>query len=318
MRPFASWRLVCLIAVLASGCWRYTAPRALVAIGAVDAGTWIDGLSSCRPEDGGLIRIDPTRPLTLFIHGCNFSAGGFRTLARVFEAHGQQTLCFNYNDRDRLATSSAQLVAALEALETRLPGGDLTIVGHSQGGLVARHAVVQDRKRPLLVDKNLRIRLVTVSSPFSGIDASRHCGLTWLHVVTLGVTAIVCQGITGSKWHDIYPGSPFMRHPGTLGRVVTEHVMIVTDERDTCRRRSGDGSCAERDFIFALDEQYSKAVDTDRRVAGVEVKAGHIEIVGERGTPPTKLIEILQAQKILAETPPERRVEIARLLEQLY
>ncbi len=318
MRPLPSWRLVCLFAVLASGCWRYTTPRTRVAIGNVDAGAWIDGLSSCRPEDGDLVRIDPTRPLTLFIHGCNFSTGGFKTLARVFEAHGQQTLCFNYNDRDRLATSSAQLVTALEALETRLPGGDLTIVGHSQGGLVGRHAVVQDRKRPLQVAKDLRIRLVTVSSPFAGIDSSRHCGITWLHFVTLGVTALVCQGITGSKWHDIYPGSRFMRHPGTLGSVVTEHVKIVTDERGTCRRRSRDGSCVERDFIFALGEQYSTAVDTDRRVSGVEVKAGHIEIVGERGTPPTKLIEILQAQKILVETPPERRVEIARLLDQLY
>lgn len=317
MRPLATWRLACLLAVLLSGCWRYTAPRALVASGNVDAGAWIEGLSSCRPEDGDLVRIDPNRPLTLFIHGCNFSTGGFRTLARVFEAHGQQTLCFNYNDRDRLATSSGQLVAALEALETRLPGGDLTIVGHSQGGLVGRHAMVHDRKRPLSVDKDLRIRLVTISSPFAGIDSSRHCGITWLHVVTLGVTAIVCQGIAGSKWHEIYPGSRFMRRPGTLGSVVSEHVMIVTDERGTCRRLSSDGSCAERDFIFALDEQYSAAVDADRRVA-IEVKAGHIEIVGERGTPPTKLIEILQAQKILVETPPERRVEIARLLKQLY
>ncbi len=312
------WRIACLVAVLATGCWTYTTPRARVATGAVDPGTWIDGLSSCRPEDGDLVRIDPNRPLTLFIHGCNFSSGGFRTLARVFEAHGQQTLCFNYNDRDRLSTSASQLVTALEALETRLPGGDLTIMGHSQGGLVARHAVVQDRKRPLHVDKDLRIRLVTVSSPFAGIDSSRHCGITWLHFVTLGVTAVVCQGIAGSKWLDIYPGSGFMRRPGTMSSVVTGHVKIVTDERGTCRRLRADGSCAERDFIFALDEQYSTVVDADRRVAGIEVKAGHIEIVGERGTPPTKLIEILQAQKILVETPAERRVEIARLLKQLY
>lgn len=316
MRPLATWRIACLLAVLAAGCW--TPPRALVTIGAGDAGAWIPGLSSCRPEDGKTVRIDPTRPLTLFVHGCNFSTGGFRTLARVFEAHGQQTLCFNYNDRDRLDDSASELVAALEALETRLPGGEITIVGHSQGGLVGRHAVVADRHRPLRAINDLRIRLVTISSPFSGIDSSRHCGLTWLHLLTIGVTAVVCQGITGSKWHDIYPGSPFMRRPGTLAPAVTEHVRIVTDERGTCRRASANGTCAERDFIFGLDEQYSKVIDADRRVAGVEVKAGHIEIVGERGTPPTKLIEILQAQRILVETPPERRVEIARLLKQLY
>lgn len=309
-------RIACLLAVLGAGCW--SAPRALVTTGSTDQGSWIEGLSSCRPEDGDVVRIDPTRPLTLFVHGCNFSSGGFRTLAQVFEAHGQQTLCFNYNDRDRLDISSAQLVTALEALETRIPSGEITIVGHSQGGLVGRHAVVSDRERPLRANKNLRIRLVTVSSPFAGIDSSRHCGIVWLHVVTLGVTALVCQGITGSKWHDIYPGSRFMRRPGTLASAVTNHVKIVTDERDTCRRRSATGTCAERDFIFGLDEQYSSAVDGDRRVAGIEVKAGHIEIVGERGTPPTKLIEILQAQQILVQTPPERRTEIARLIEQLY
>ena len=43
-------------------------------------------------------------------------------------------------------------------------------------------------------------RLVTVSSPFSGIDAASHFVMTWLHIVTLGITAGVCQAITGSKW----------------------------------------------------------------------------------------------------------------------
>lgn len=310
------WRIVVLVGAL-TGCW--TAPRALIITnGTADVGTWIDGLSSCRPEDGSVIRIDPDRPLTLFVHGCNSPTGGFRTLAQVFEAHGQQTLCFNYNDRERLDSAAARLVTVLEALEAHLPAGKITILGHSQGGLIGRRAVVGDRGGALHVKKAFQIRLVTVSSPFAGIDSSRHCGLTWLHLVTLGLTAVVCQGIAGSKWHDIFPGSRFMHHPGQLAPNVTGHVMIVTDERGSCRRVGGDGSCAERDFTFALDEQYDRGVDSDRRVEGVEVKAGHTEIVGERGTPPTKLISILQAQDILVQTPPERRVEIAQLLERLY
>ncbi len=311
-----TWRIAVLVAALA-GCW--TAPRALIVTpGITDRGTWIDGLSSCLPEDGQVVQIDPKRPLTLFVHGCNFSSGGFRTLAQVFEAHGQQTLCFNYNDRERLEDASARLVAALEALEVHLPAGKITILGHSQGGLIGRHAVVGDRSRPLRLKKDFQIRLVTVSSPFAGIDSSRHCGLTWLHLVTLGVTAIVCQGIAGSKWHDIFPSSRFMRHPGQLGPAVTEHVMIVTDERGSCLSVGPDGRCSERDYTFDLDEQYSRAVDSDHRVEGFEVKAGHVEIVGEHGSPPTKLISILQAQDILAKTPPERRQEIALLLKRLY
>ncbi|MBA3454366.1 MAG: hydrolase [Deltaproteobacteria bacterium] len=313
--PF--WPIAFVVAALAAGC-SWSAPRALIKVGTADSGIWVSGLSSCRPEDGKAITIDPTRPLTLFVHGCNFSTGGFRTLARVFEAHGQQTLCFNYDDRERLDVASTKLIAALEALEKRLPRGEITLVGHSQGGLVSRHAVVRDRERPMNISSDFRIRLVTVSSPFAGIDSSRHCGLTWLHLATIGVTALVCQGIAGSKWHDIYPGSRFMRRPGTLASAVTSHVKIVTDERGTCRRTGYDGNCAEGDFIFALDEQYSSDVDKDHRVAAIEVKAGHIEIVGERGTPPTKLLSILQAQQILVQTPPERRTQIAALLEQLY
>ncbi len=248
--PF--WPIAFLVAALGACCW--SAPRALIKVGSADAGIWVSGLSSCHPEDGTAITIDPTRPLTLLVHGCNFSTGGFRTLARLFEAHGQQTLCFNYDDRERLDVASSKLIAALEALETRLPNGEITIVGHSQGGLVSRHALVRDRQRPMHVGSAFRIRLVTVSSPFAGIHSSRHCGLTWLHFVTLGVTALVCQGIAGSKWHDIYPGSSFMRHPGTLASAVISHVKIVTDERGTCRRARPDGRCAEGDFIFALDE----------------------------------------------------------------
>lgn len=302
-RSVGSW-LAGVTAVLVAGCW--TAPRSLIT-GGKDPGAWIDGLSSCRPEDSRVVRLDPTRPLTLLVHGCNFSSGGFRTLAQVFEAHGQQTLCFNYNDRARLDHSADQLVTALEALEKRLPGQEITIMGHSQGGLVARHALVADRERPVRVPDNFRIKLVTVSSPFAGISSSKHCGLLWLHLLTLGITVGVCQGIAGSKWHEIFPGSTFMENPGTLGAPVTDHLKIVTDERGV-----------KDDFIFALDEQYNPAVDRDRRVAGVEVKAGHVEIVGERGTPPTKLIEILQAQNILVHTPPERRAEIASLLQRLY
>lgn len=314
--PMQLWRIAVLVGALA-GCW--TAPRTLIVThGTADVGTWIDGLSSCRPEDGNVVRIDPERPLIMFVHGCNSPTGGFRNLAQVFEAHGQQTICFNYNDRERLESASARLVTALQALEAHIPSGRITILGHSQGGLIGRRAVVADRQGPLHVQKDFQIRLVTVSSPFAGIDSSSHCGLTWLHLVTLGLTAVVCQGIAGSKWHDIFPGSRFMRHPGQLVPAVNGHVMIVTDERNSCRRLRGDGRCDEDDFVFELDEQYSRGVDVDRRVEGVEVKAGHTEIVGERGTPPTKLISILQAQGILVQTPPERRIEIAQLLARLY
>jgi hypothetical protein len=80
-----------LILVSSMGCWK--APIAIVKVAPADIGTRIEGLSSCQTEERDLVHLDPTRPLTVFVHGCNFSLGGFRTLARVFEAHGQQTVC---------------------------------------------------------------------------------------------------------------------------------------------------------------------------------------------------------------------------------
>jgi len=292
MKPLKVLSLTALIAALASGCGTVRLPRTLIVTsGTTDRGTWIDGLSSCRSEGAEVFHLDPDRPLTLFVPGVNFEAGGFRALAQVFEAHGQQTLCFHYDDRERLDVASAQLIVALEALEKRLPRGKITIFGHSQGGLVGRRALVRERERPLRVHPGLEIHLVTVASPFRGISSARTCGLGWLHVLSFGVTALVCQSVAGSKWRDIYPSSRFMRHPGTLKSFVKSHVMIVTDERG-----------AEDDHTFSLDEQYSKIIEGDRRVEDIEVKAGHSEILGGQGTPPAKLIRILERQEILKTT----------------
>jgi pimeloyl-ACP methyl ester carboxylesterase len=298
------------------GCW--TAPLSQVRARATPQPVVIPGLSPCDQPRGGTVVLDPTRPLTLLVHGCNFSLGGFRTLASVFQAHGQQTICFNYNDRDRLEDASAQLIRALQALETQMEPTDITIVGHSQGGLVARRALVAERQDRLQSQSGFRYQLVTISSPFGGIRASRHCGLVWLRALSLGTTMAICQAVAGSKWWEIFPGADFMDEPGTLSPAVARYLKVVTDERDTCRHHRPDGSCAERDEVFALAEQYNRSVDRDPRVMGVEVRAGHVEIVGELGTVPAKLIQILQDRHILAQTPPGRQVELTALLRRLY
>lgn len=80
----------------------------------------IVGLFPCEAGGRAVVDLDPTRPLTVLVHGCNSSGERFKTLAQVFEANGQQTICFNYNDRDYLNTSATQLASALSALERRL------------------------------------------------------------------------------------------------------------------------------------------------------------------------------------------------------
>lgn len=312
--PAPSQALAIALLLLLTGCSRNLG--ALIHTGPDVPDERIVGLFACEPGGREVIDLDPARPLTVIVHGCNSSGERFKTLSQVFEANGQQTICFNYNDRDYLNTSATQLAAALSALQRRLQPQELTILGHSQGGLVARRALQADLPRPLITQEGFGYRLVTVSSPFSGIASSSDCGKTWLHVVSLSATVVVCLAITGNKWTEIPPGSGFMKNPASL--VVSRHLQIVTDERDTCRTRRSDGTCAVDDFIFGLEEQYSAVVSADPGVTTVELKEGHTAIVGENGAPPLLLLETLKAQKVLAQTPPQRQAEFSELLTRLY
>ena len=307
-----------LLAVLLPACAGAVRPAALVKAGPGDGGTRILGLDACTPGGAGRLTLDPDRPLTLFVHGCKDSGGRFRELAQVFEAHGQQTACFNYDHRRSIDDTAGDLVQALEALQAKLRPGQLTVLAHSQGGLVARRALVAERGAPLRAADGFTYRLFTVSSPFGGIRASSHCGARWLHWVTLGITALVCQAVAGSNWTEIPPGSTMTRHPGTLGPEVQAALKVVTDERGSCRRRGDDGACREDDYVFSVREQQNPAVDADPRLAVEVVQAGHVEIVGGEGVVPAKLVAVLQQHGILARTPPERREEIAALLARLF
>jgi hypothetical protein len=250
-------------------------------------------------------------------HGCFSSAGLFRSLAEVFAFHGQQAVCFDYNDRASLAASSQELVTAIGTLSRHLPQARISVIGHSQGGLIARRAFTDAQgDRPGMA--NTAIGLTTISAPFGGIEAAAHCGSTALAWLSLGLVKPVCQLITGSKYAEIPPGSEFISHPGRLIPAVTRHLKIVTDETGTCRRYGERGVCIEDDYVFSLAEQAQPAVDADARLAEVLVKAGHVEIVGDAVTAPEKLIAILQQQGILNTTPPELKRSLAQLLERLY
>ena len=249
------------------------------------------------------------RSVVVLVHGYHSSAGRFTALARVLETQGQQALCFSYDDHESLEESAGRLVAALEALKPHLATRHITVLGHSQGGLIARRALVGDRPGALRDGDGFRYQLVTVSSPFHGIQSSADCGSIFLRVMSLGVTAGVCRMIAGAMWSEIYPRSSFIRHPGTLLASVERNVQIVTDERSTCRRRDATGRCLKSDFVFSLTEQYGPLADGDARGESAEVKAGHAEIVGESGNRPSKLLRVLQERQILTMPAPAPRRE---------
>lgn len=284
---------------------------------APDVAVQIPRLGPCTDSPDRTLRLSSQHPVTVLVHGCNGSAGHFRSLAQLYAFHGQQAVCFSYDDRDSLMVSSAQLIAALEALAGHMRQRKLTVIGHSMGGLVARKALERERE-DAWQRQDASLRLATVSAPFAGIAVASHCGYRPLHWLTLGALPGICWMITGDNWFEITASSDFIRRPGTLLPNVQRYVKVVTDERGTCRLRSLDGGCIESDYVFSLREQYHPVVDAYARLTNVQVDAGHVEIVGYKDVAPRKLVEILQREDLLARTPPERRAALERLLAVLY
>jgi Alpha/beta hydrolase of unknown function (DUF900) len=276
----------------------------------------IPGLGPCTDNPDRRLHFDSTQPINVLVHGCFGSSGQFRSLAQVLAFHGQQSACFTYDDRAKLTQSAAELGHALKQLaeQSRVP--DITVIGHSQGALIARNSLTDAQlTTPSVLPANLR--LVTISGPFSGIDSARTCGKVWLYPLTLGVVPLSCYLTTGAKWTDITYSSRFIREPGILASQVTSYLKIDTDERGTCRREES-GRCVDSDDVFSLDEQRNSLVETDSRVKRVEVNAGHVEIVGDERGPPTKLIGVLQDHGVLRPTTVRQASAFNVLLSRIY
>jgi pimeloyl-ACP methyl ester carboxylesterase len=276
----------------------------------------IPGLGPCTDSADRSLRLDSTQPVQVLVHGCFGSSGQFRGLAQVLAFHGQQTACFTYDDRARLATAADELRQAVQQLAAQSRVPQITVIGHSQGALIARKSMTEAPTQPS-PGRPVDLRLVTVSGPFSGIDSARTCGKTWLYPVTLGMLPLSCYIATGAKWADITYSSRFIREPGPLAPQVASHLKIDTDERGTCRREEN-GRCVEGDDIFSLAEQRHPLVEADGRTRRVEVGAGHVEIVGDKQVAPKKLIAILQAEGVLRPTPVASLPAFGLLLARVY
>ena len=276
----------------------------------------IPGLGPCTDNPDRSLRFDSRQPIHVLVHGCYGSSGQFRGLAQVLAFHGQQSACFTYDDRAKLTDSAADLRRALQQLSTQSQVPQITVIGHSQGALIARHALTESA-RTALPDLPVNVRLVTISGPFAGIASARTCGKAWLYPLTLGVVPFSCYLATGPKWADITYASRFIREPGTLAPQVRQYLKIDTDERDTCRRQEA-GRCVEDDDVFSLAEQRNFQVETGTGIKRMEVKAGHVEIVGDKRVAPTKLIAILQEELVIHPTPAKHVSAFNLRLKQIY
>lgn len=284
--------------ILFSGGCR-SVPVSLVRTGAGDPGVHVRGLVACGESEDAQLRLDPARPLVVFVPSRGDPGTRYREIASRFELQGEQVACFAYDQRRSLEESSARLIRTLDELESRLPPSRTVIMGHDTGGLLARRALIRERKDALRTGNGYTYALVTVAAPFAGIRSSADCGRTWLQVFTLGASALVCNLLAGETWQELPPGSAFVTHPGTLLPQVEEAIQVVTEERGACRRRAVDGSCLAPDTVFTVGEQRNEVIERDPRLRRVQVSAGHAEIVGEVGIPPAKLITVLEKEGIL-------------------
>ena len=292
------WTWWAVWVILFSGGCR-SVPASPVRTGQGDPGVPVRGLVACGESEDARLQLDPARPLVVFVPSRGDPGTRYREIAWRFELQGEQVACFEYDERKSLEESSARLIRSLEGLESRLPPSRIVIVGHGTGGLLARRALIRERKDALRTGTGYTYTLVTVAAPFAGIRSSADCGRTWLQVITLGASALVCNLIAGETWHELPPGSAFVTRPGTLLPQVEEAIQVVTDERGACRRRAVDGSCLVPDSVFTVGEQHNPVIERDPRLRRVQVSAGHAEIVGEVGIPPAKLITVLEKEGIL-------------------
>jgi len=272
----------------------------------------------CGEKGASKLNLDPTKPITVLVHGCYASKGQFSVLSDVFGERGQQTVCFTYDDQESLDIVASQLSEALTELLARTDTKSITVIGHSQGGLISRRALTENHAQKLEADPNAKIRLVTISSPFGGIETASHCGLKALHIASFGITYMVCKAVAGEKWHEIAPNAGFITKPGMLVKNVQSHLKLVTDEKNICRKWKNKNVCLQDDYVFSLDEQYQPIVDEDNRVLNFVLTEGHAHVVGLAGKPPLTLIKTLQENKILLKNEFIQPAVYERVLKKFY
>jgi pimeloyl-ACP methyl ester carboxylesterase len=276
----------------------------------------IEGLGPCYDDVKHPININTKEPISILVHGCYASDGEFRSLSDVLAFHSQQSFCFRYDDRDSLDISAKKLTKAINELATYVKKPDIHIIAHSMGGLVARKALSKSPDN--IINENIAIKMVTISTPFSGIQEAKACANPYVRYGTLGIHDLVCWMISGDKWYEITPASDFIQKPGELSTAVSKHILIATDEKDSCRYTDELNNCLEDDYVFSLNEQKLPNSKSNAKQKDILIKAGHVGIVGKYKHSPKKLIKALQSEGFIPQTSPLEIVLFNNLVSELF
>ena len=314
------YRFVLIFALhsLFSGC-AFVQPAPLITIenaqpSETDISVTLPGLSLCQGDTRARAVISADKPVYLMVHGCKGSAGSFRKLSEVLKYQEKQTLCYTYNDRDKLSDVASHLATTIHKLSGHFSYPEITLIGHSQGGLNARKAVTKE----FLTEKETSITLVTVSAPLSGIKSAEPCGRKSIRLATLGIHDLACRIISGGKWFEITNSSDYIRTPGELQSSVTKYALVMTDETDSCREFDSSGNCVKDDYVFSLREQQLPVATQGLQASSKVIKDGHVAVVGENGKVPYRLIYALQDLRVLDKAPVYEEAMFSEFLQKLY
>jgi hypothetical protein len=305
------FKIKCLTLVLASSLLTACSSQVMTLENSAQQ-LYAQGLSPCDGQVSNPLQFNPQLPLVILVHGCNASAGSFIKLSEVLALQGQQSVCFTYNDRDSLVATAQALSKSIELVGKYLHTPKITLIGHSQGGLISRKAST------LAINQNIAIDLVTVSAPLSGIKAAQYCGDPLIRIASLGLQDLGCWLVSGDKWHEITDASNFIKKPGRLDNTIKSYLLIATDERDSCRAVDNNNQCIEDDYVFSLNEQVLQPVHNGLAVTKIKLKAGHVGIIGNEGIVPFKLIQALQDNGVIKPVTQVEQQAFYHSLQNIY
>jgi pimeloyl-ACP methyl ester carboxylesterase len=138
---------------------------------------------------------DPDKIPVLFVYGASGHAQNWRVLFDEMDRQRFQPWFFNYPSGLDLKFIGTALEGAIQLLHERYRFDVLFIVAHSMGGLVARHAILQN----IYEDQQDYIRLfITISTPWGGHRAAAQ-GVKYAPAVV-------------PSWRDMAPDSDFLAH----------------------------------------------------------------------------------------------------------